>query len=120
MNAWQAATLCILSSWFYRYADTPELRGEVFYVTQGVVACWLFLHAAKGSRKIAALLLVYAAWEECQVAVCGIGSWGIHVPALGGLCVSRFGVWPYAALASAAIVYLWRKHARPNKHQRCH
>lgn len=116
MNIWVAATLVILSAWLYRWIGSIEAQREVFYVTQGATAAILFAFAARqATSAAAAMLLAYGAWEELQVAVCGVGSYGIEVPLTSGLCVVQYGVVPYAIIAAAAITYLWSRHARKTR-----
>lgn len=106
-----AVALAIFASYFYMLADTPVLRQEWFYVTQGMTCSVLAGYAArKTSHAVAGMALWWLCVEEAQVAVCGIGSYGIPVPAASGLCVERFGPISYAVGMSICVAYLIWKH----------
>lgn len=91
----------------YQVGGTPELRGELHYITQGaVIAYLLFRELTRNPSPFVRLVLVLGVVEELQVSLCGIGSWGIIVPAGSGLCVEKYGVWPYAITATCSVLYL--------------
>lgn len=118
----------VIAHWLYpSLSNDPTQRGELFYVLRGVggtiVYILLFAYTrndsslSRLSRRLAALICLEGAFEESQTAVCGIGNY--QFPIVGaGLCVSRFGVLPYAALCATAILYLWKRHALNQRSKR--
>lgn len=91
----------------------------MFYIFRGIEGTVLFSIVAYELResKYAALALFacfIGAAEEAQTAVCGALQYGNPEYTPGGLCMSEFGIFPYAAIL-AAIIVIWRgKYAREN------
>lgn len=85
-------------------APTSAEASAWHYVAQGIVACALFaLGASRARRATTAAVLWWGAFEELQIAACGIGSYGVAVPAGGRLCIERYGAAPYELACSAAF-----------------
>ena len=117
-----ALVLAITNAPGWIAATAPDLEAadwlarEAHYVAQGFVACIAFVAwARRAGHWLASGALWWAAWEELQVAICGIGSTGIDVPLGSGLCLVRAGALPYQLAASASIatlgVLLWNPRA---------
>jgi len=105
-----AFCLAIFSGCAYLTAESPAMRSELHYVTQGaslaLAAGWLAMSAV--TCRIAQIMLWWIVWEQSQVAFCGIASYGIPVPIGSGLCAVRWGEYPYLVGCCIAIYYLWR------------
>jgi hypothetical protein len=116
VNAGNAIALAAFSCLFYQAGQTQESQQEWFYVTQGVTAAILFVYAARKAKPgIAVAALWWGAFEEAQVAACGIGGYGIPVPVGSGLCVERFGMTPYYVGFVLSVIYLWTCYANQNR-----
>lgn len=109
LEAAAALLIGVLASVAYLAAGTPESRQVWHYVTSGaalmLAALWLAIVVRSPLARVG---LCWLAWEQLQVAVCGVGSYGLSVPLnVTGLCVARFGVTPYLITVALAILYLW-------------
>lgn len=119
LEAAAALLIGVLASVAYLATGTPEARQVWHYVTSGaaLMACAVWLAIVVRSP-LARVGLCWLAWEQMQVAVCGIGSYGLTVPmGISGLCVARYGVAPYLVTVALAILYLWStgRGRRPNR-----
>lgn len=100
-----ALALWWLSACAYLLASTPDARAEAHYVTSGAALALMFGGAAWQARhRIARLLWAWAAWEQLQVAACGVRGYGVPVPLGSGLCVEQYGHWPAVALVAVSII----------------
>lgn len=116
-----AIALAVLANGAYLLAGTPESRQEWHYVTSGaslaIAAIWL---AIRLRNPFAAIGLGWLAWEQTQVAVCGIGGYDIVVPMdVSGLCAYRYGTTAYLIACACAIMLafavIWsRSRGRPS------
>jgi len=100
-----AALLALVVITHYGYPD--DNADWWFYIFRGAEGAILFLLLARESKGLALIACFFGAIEEAQTAVCGYAQFGIY-PAGGGMCIEAFGYLPYAAVAAAGIVYLWR------------
>lgn len=111
----QALALALLANVAYLAASKGPPQQEWHYVTSGAALCWaalLLLRQAK--NPYAAVGFAWLAWEQAQVAVCGIGSYGLQVPSnFSGLCAVQYGRGAYligsAVVVIAAFVYIGRR-----------
>lgn len=114
-----SVALALLANAAYLLADTPESRHAWHYVTSGaalaIAAVWL---AVRLRNPFASVGLAWLAWEQAQVAACGVGGYGLVVPIdVSGLCAYRYGATAYligcACAIMAAFVVIWsRSRAR--------
>lgn len=109
MRGWReplaALALWWLSACAYLLADSPQARAEAHYVTSGAALALLFAACAWGARSVVARVLwCWAAWEQLQVAACGVGAYGISVPLGSGLCLERYGHGPALVLVAVSIL----------------
>ena len=106
MSAALAFALAILANVVYLAASPGEGQQVAHYVTSGAALCvaavWLCVTVRSPVARIA---FAWLAWEQAQVAICGIGSYGIMVGAdVSGLCAAQYGRDAYLAGAATAII----------------
>lgn len=111
-----AMLIAVLASVAYLAAGTPEARAEWHYVTSGAAlmccAVWLMMTVRSPVAKVG---LAWLAWEQLQVAACGIDSYGLDVPMGSGLCAVQYGNGPYLLALALALMCLplLRKKRKP-------
>ena len=104
MRAWLTFIFALLVVESYRLAGSVAGEREWWYVSQGFGMCFLSVFAAlRVPSGIAAASLWWLAAEQAQVALCGIGSYGIEVQPGNGLCTTLYGSWWYSPIAAVAI-----------------
>ena len=100
----------------------PETRHAWHYVTSGASLCiaavWLIVVLR---NPFASVGLAWLAWEQAQVAVCGVGGYELVVPVeVSGLCAYRYGTTAYLVGCACAIMIafavIWSRNRGRSAH----
>ena len=109
-----AAAIIAAAVWLTHYlyhwtAADPYDAMQLFYIARGFEGVLLFAALALLLTRypLAVGACVWGIFEEAQTSVCGILWPGGPVAVDSGICLELFGYGPYAALGSAALVYLF-------------
>lgn len=114
--------LALLVNAAYLMADDPVARQMWNYVTSGlglaIGSVWLI---AVLRNPFASVGLAWIAWEQAQVAVCGVYSYELPVPMnVSGLCAYRYGTTAYligcACAIMAAFAVIWSRNRARSSH----
>lgn len=117
MKPWLLLGLVALTFYGYDpiaayFPDPVRASRWLYYIFQGVlgVYCLCLVLPQMRGLWIGLMACWVGIYQETETAVCGIVAFGSSrtVPAFSGLCVERFGIWPYAAGAALIAVVWWR------------
>lgn len=94
--------------------DGPQQEQWGFYILRGVEGAVLFGLLAlelkdKPWGRLALFACILGAFQEAETAVCGAFLYGYNESTPDGLCIAKFGIWPYALAGATIAVFLMRK-----------